>query len=307
MAQTQTDNMRSRLLNSSMPDPRGKATATPAANQLNKSGGRLKRPPSAATVAQQANGTDIRFDDGTFYAETLLDDSKGFVANKAKTQHTYHAVKKFELGAEDAPTRADGSQLIQSKHTLVFATPGYLAAKSKDAEVKRWRNLATAIGKGLADSSNKGVTIDDIANWELGQRTDRRWLFKRYDGNGVVFCKADDKGAVEWDDVPDAQQKTIHKHLAAARKRAGVDGETDTSTDINAKIARLTVLLEQYSPEKMAEIATIHGEDSMVMQALQTAKDTYEKQLKQATKLRGNQVAKALAKAASGKDGKGGK
>jgi hypothetical protein len=142
--------------------------------------------------------------------------------------------------------------------------------------------------------------IDDIANWILGQRTDRRWLFKRYDGNGVVFCKADDKGAVEWDDVPDAQQKTIHKHLAAAKKRAGVDGETDTSTDINAKIARLEVLLQQYSPEKMAEIAATHGEDSMVMQALQTAKDTYQKQLKQAIKTRDNQVAKALAKGAKG-------
>jgi hypothetical protein len=188
MAQPQVDNMRSRLLNPSTPDPRGKATATPTANQLNKSGGRLKRPPSAATVAQQANGTDIRFDDGTFYAETLLDDSNGFVANKAKTRHTYHAVKKFELGDEAAPTRADGSQLIQSKHTLVFATPEYLAAKSKDAEVKRWRNLATAIGKGLADSSNKGVTIDDIVNWELGQRSDRRWLFK----HNVVFHRCTD-------------------------------------------------------------------------------------------------------------------
>jgi hypothetical protein len=186
------------------------------------------------------------------------------------------------------------------KTSLVYGTPEYYAKKSKDAEVKRWRNLATAIGKGLADSSNKGVTIDDIANWILGQRTDRRWLFKRYDGNGVVFCKADDKGAVEWDDVPETQQKTIHKHLAAARKRAGVDGETDTSTDINAKIARLTVLLEQYSPEKMAEMVERHGADSMVVQALQTAKDTYQKQLKQAIKTRDNQVAKALAKGAKG-------
>lgn len=300
MAQVQVQNMRARLLNSNAPDPRGKATATPTANQLNKSGGRLKRRPAAATLARQANGTDIKFEDGTFYAETLLDDSKGFIVNRAKTQHTYHAVKKFELGAEDAPIRADGSQLIQSKHTLIFATPEYLAAKSKDAEVKRWRNLATAIGKGLADESNKGVTIDDVSNWILGQRADRRWLFKRYDGNGVVFCKADDKGAVGWDDVPETQQKTIHKHLAAKKKRAGVDGAEDTSTDINAKIARLTVLLEQYSPEKMAEIATLHGEDSMVMQALQTAKDTYEKQLKQAIKTRDNQVAKALAKGAKG-------
>ena len=297
MSQTQVDNMRSRLLNPSTPDPRGKATATPTANQLNKSGGRLKRPPSAATVAQQANGTDISFEDGTFYAETLLDDSKGFVANKAKTQHTYHAVKKFELGDEAAPTRADGSQLIQSKHTLVFATPEYLAAKSKDAEVKRWRNLATAIGKGLADSSNKGVTIDDVANWILGQRTDRRWLFKRYDGNGVVFCKADDKGAVEWDDVPDAQQKTIHKHLAAARKRAGVDGEADTSTDINAKIAQIEQMLaNKYSDEALAKFTDLDYRAHMV--EFRTIK---QQELKRLIGKRDNQVAKALAKGAAGK------
>jgi hypothetical protein len=29
--------------------------------------------------------------------------------------------------------------------------------------------------------------------------------------------------------VPDAQQKTIHKHLAAAKKRQGVDGESQYS------------------------------------------------------------------------------
>ena len=297
MAQPQVDNMRSRLLNPSTPDPRGKATAIPTTNQLNKSGGRLKRPPSAATVAQQANGTDIRFDDGTFYAETLLDDSKGFVANKAKTQHTYHAVKKFELGAEDAPTRADGSQLIQSKHTLVFATPEYLAAKSKDAEVKRWRNLATAIGKGLADSSNKGVTIDDVANWILGQRTDRRWLFKRYDGNGVVFCKADDKGAVEWDDVPETQQKTIHKHLAAAKKRAGVDGGMDTSTDINAKIAQIEQMLaDKYSDEALAKFPSEEYRAHMV-----EFRDLKKGELKRLIAKRDNQVAKALVKGAAGK------
>ena len=297
MAQPQVDNMRSRLLNPSTPDPRGKATATPTANQLNKSGGRLKRPPSAATVAQQANGTDISFEDGTFYAETLLDDSKGFVANRAKTQHTYHAVKKFELGDKAAPTRADGSQLIQSKHTLVFATPEYLATKSKDAEIKRWRNLATAIGKGLADSSNKGVTIDDVANWILGQRTDRRWLFKRYDGNGVVFCKADDKGAVEWDDVPETQQKTIHKHLAAAKKRQGVDGDVDTSTDINAKIAQIEQMLaNKYSDEALAKFTDLDYRADMV--EFRTAK---QQELKRLIAKRDNQVAKALAKGAAGK------
>jgi hypothetical protein len=298
MAQAQVDNMRSRLLNPSTPDPRGKATATPTANQLNKSGGRIKRPPSAATVAQQANGTDIKFEDGTFYAETLLDDSKGFVANKVKTQHTYHAVKKFELGAEDAPTRADGSQLIQSKHTLVFATPEYLAAKSKDAEVKRWRNLATAIGKGLADSSNKGVTIDDVANWILGQRTDRRWLFKRYDGNGVVFCKADDKGAVEWDDVPETQQKTIHKHLAAAKKRQGVDGESQYSgLDINTKIAQIEQMLaDKYSDEALAKFPSEEYRTHMV-----EFRDLKKGELKRLIAKRDNQVAKALAKGAAGK------
>ena len=301
MAQTQVDNMRSRLLNSNAPDPRGRvaATATPTANQLNKSGGRLKRPPSAATVAQQANGTDVKFDDGTFYAETLLDDNNGFVANKAKTQHTYHAVKKFELGDEAAPTRADGSQLIQSKHTLVFATPEYLAAKSKDAEVKRWRNLATAIGKGLADSSNKGVTIDDIVNWELGQRTDRRWLFKRYDGNGVVFCKADDKGAVEWDDVPETQQKTIRKHLAAAKKRAGVGEESlNTGLDINAKIAQIEQLLaEKYSDEAIAKFPSPDYRTYMV-----EFREFKQGELKRLIARRDNQVAKALAKGAAGKE-----
>lgn len=277
---------------------------------LNKLGGRLKRPPSVLTITKQRNGLDVQLgDDGVIKSECFVDYDKGFMPDKAGNKHTYHAEQKFELGDESAVKRADGAQLVLAKHSYVFATPEYLAAKSKDAKVKRWRNLASAIGKGLADVSNKDVSIDDIVNWQLGQREDRRWLFKKFDGSGVMFCNADDKGAVEWDDVPDTQQKTIHKHLAAAKKRAGLDGAEDTSTDVNAKIARLSVLLEQYSAEKMAEIAAVHGADSMVMQALYTAKETYEKQLKQAVKLRDGQMAKALAKGAGGSapKGKGGK
>jgi hypothetical protein len=300
--------MRSRLLNPSTPDPRGKvaATATPTANQLNKSGGRLKRPPSAATVAKKANSFDetngVELLDGTTISLIINPDwDKGFVTDRAKEKHTYHVERKFDMDSPESQANkrpSDNAPLLMVKTALVYGTPEYYAKKSKAAAVKRWQNLATAIGKGLADSSNKGVTIDDVANWILGQRTDRRWLFKRYDGNGVVFCKADDKGAVEWDDVPETQQKTIHKHLAAAKKRQGVDGESQYSgLDINTKIAQIEQMLaDKYSDEALAKFPSEEYRTHMV-----EFRDLKKGELKRLIAKRDNQVAKALAKGAAGK------
>jgi hypothetical protein len=112
-----------------------------------------------------------------------------------------------------------------------------------------------------------------------------------------VFCKADDKGAVEWDDVPETQQKTIHKHLAAAKKRAGVDGDVDTSTDINAKIAQIEQMLAtRYSDEALAKFTDLDYRTNML--EFRTAK---QHELKRLIAKRDNQVAKALAKGAAGK------
>jgi hypothetical protein len=205
---------------------------------INKTGGRPAKPKSAATLAKlqnefdAANGVEL-LDGASICLVAHPNWENGYVADKAKQKHTYHVERKFEVGDESALKRpTDNAQLLIARTSFVFATPEYLEEKAITAEATRWRNLAAAIGKGLADASNKGVTIEHIEQWIEGVEG-RKWLFKRFDGTGVVFCEETDKGAVCFADVNETSQKTIRKHLAAAKKRAGIadpDAPLDLST-----------------------------------------------------------------------------
>lgn len=271
-------------------------------SNLNALGGRLKRPLSAATQAMQRNGcgAELVNDDGEVYltSQTMVDWDKGYTADKAKRHNTYHAVQKYDLGDPDAIKRKDGAQLVEVKTAYKFATPDYLATKAQDAITKRWRNLATAIKNGLLDESGKGLTLDDVANWQLGQRDDRKWLFKRFDGKGVVFCGENDKGAVRWEDVPDAQKKTIHRHVAAAKRAKGIAVE-DAPVDINSKIASLEQLLQtHYSDEALAGIGGGYREHLLEFKAAKEKE--LERLKKQRDKKAKDTVTKTVGKRSNG-------
>lgn len=226
--------------------------------RLNNTGGRPLRKLSPATLAKQANQLqDVEMLDNDKLMMVMVPDwQAGKMANRAKTMHTYNAVQKFEIDADGAIKREDGAQLVEVRSSLVFATPEYVAEKSKAAEKKRWQNLASAIGKGLNDKSGKGVSIDDVQCWMDGSRTDLLYLFKLYDGTSVRFCDAASKGATKFEDVPDAQQKTIRRHLAAAKKAAGLVSDPAAEQDINVRIAKISEKLQtHYSAEALAKFS----------------------------------------------------
>lgn len=267
--------------------------------QTNRTNGRPVRKVSAATLAKQSNQLDDieMLDDARVMMVFVPDWAKGKVSDKKGEKHTYTSERKFEIGAEDAIKREDGAQLIAVRSSLVYATPDYVAERSQSAEVKRWKNLAAAIGKGLADASSKGVTVEQVQEWI--DKADS-WLFRRYDGSGVQMCDVDDKGAVRYVDVPSAQQKTIQNHLAKARKLVNGGVGDDAAGDVHAMIASLERLLaNEYSDAKMAELRA-NPSLKAAIPAIEAGRDAYVKELDKLKRQRDREAKKSAAKAAKG-------
>lgn len=218
----------------------------------------------------------------------------------------------------DGKTFKHNGMPVAEIHTrIVLRTEKWLAEKDKSAATKRWQNLLAAIKNGLKDPSAAGFTLKMLDAWINGDEG-FEYLAKLQNGKGVQFCKADSRDALEFRNVPYAED--VNGKPSPANWQGKLEALLKAPVvkkDLTADIAKQKRVLANLNtkvklgivPEGFDDVEQVEAARDAVAETLRRMEGQLKAQLKRAAEkaadlAEGKEKAPSAATGATGATGK---